>query len=269
MPTYSVQPNPDLTFKFRYQDDHVLVVLKPKGIVTSPGLGHEGDSLLNALFATHGQQLQALGKDRDFGLLHRLDKDTSGLVMVALTKDAYDKLRDVFEQRDLAKYYWAVTKNRPSGDMGVIRKPILEYEGRVKGDHRLKKLARISAAGKPAVTAWRVIDSSHQATLLECRAVTGRLHQLRVHLDSINCTILGDEFYGPANLRNVSSRLALHAHRITFPHPTTGERIDVKTPWPQDLKGLLKTMKLKRPDIEGPGGTGVLPVQGDTPDDDL
>jgi 23S rRNA pseudouridine1911/1915/1917 synthase len=249
MPQFTIQPNPDVTFKARYQDDHVIVVQKPPHVVTSPGLGHESDSLLNALFATHGQQLQALGKARDFGLLHRLDKDTSGLVMIALTKDAYDNLRAVFEQRDVAKYYWAVTKNRPNGDMGVIRKPLIEYEGKVKGDSRNKKLARISAAGKPAVTAWRVIDSSHQATLLECRAVTGRLHQLRVHLDSINCPILGDEFYGPSNLRRVSPRLALHAHRITFPHPVTGERIDVRTNWPQDLKGLLKTMKLKRPDV--------------------
>lgn len=252
MPQYSIQPNPDVTFKLRYSDDSVLVVQKPPHVVTAPGLGHEDDSLLNALFATHGQQLQALGRDRDFGLLHRLDKDTSGLVMVALTKNAYDALRAVFEQREVAKYYWAVTKNRPNGDMGVIRKPILEYEGRVKGDNRAKKLARISAAGKPAVTAWRVLDSSHNATLLECRAVTGRLHQLRVHLDSINCPILGDEFYGPANLRHVSPRLALHAHRITFPHPLTEERVDVKTSWPQDLKGLLKTMKLKRPDIDAP-----------------
>ncbi|HYE62677.1 MAG TPA: RluA family pseudouridine synthase [Phycisphaerales bacterium] len=260
MPSYSIQPNPDVTFKVRYQDEHVVVVLKPARVVTAPGLGHETDSLLNAMFALHGQQLQSLGKDRDFGLLHRLDKDTSGLVMIALTKDAYDRLRAVFEQREVAKYYWAVTKNRPNGDMGVIRKPIVEYEGRVKGDSRLKKLARVSSAGKPAVTAWRVIDSSHAATLLECRAVTGRLHQLRVHLDSINCPILGDEFYGPANLRHVSTRLALHAHRITFPHPVTGEKVDVKTSWPQDLKGLLKMMRLKRPDLEPAPGKEDAPV---------
>ena len=249
MATFSVEPNPDVTFKARYEDEHVVVINKPARIVTLPGLGHEKDSLLNGLFAAYGPKLQKLGKARDFGMLHRLDKDTSGLVMLALTPAAYDALREVFEQREVAKYYWAVTRNRPNGDSGVIRKPLIEYEGRVKGDSRPKKLARISSAGKPAVTAWRVVQSSDKATLLECRAVTGRLHQLRVHLDSINCPILGDEFYGPANLRHVSTRLALHAHRITFPHPITGVRTDVRAPWPQDLKGLLKTMGLKRPDL--------------------
>lgn len=260
MANLSVEPNPQVTFKVRYEDEHVLVINKPARTVTTPGLGHEHDSLLNGLFAAYGPRLQKLGKARDFGLLHRLDKDTSGLVMLALTPSAYDSLREVFEQREVAKYYWAVTRNRPNGDSGVIRKPLLEYEGRVKGDSRLKKLARVSGAGKPAVTAWRIVQSSDKATLLECRAVTGRLHQLRVHLDSINCPILGDEFYGPANLRRVSPRLALHAHRITFPHPITGVRTDVRAPWPQDLKGLLRTMGLKRPDLSPPdAGTEASP----------
>ena len=230
MANLSVEPNPTVTYKVRYEDEHVLVVNKPARTVTAPGLGHEKDSLLNGLFATYGPRLQKLGKSRDFGLLHRLDKDTSGLLMLALTPAAYDALREVFEQREVAKYYWAVTKNRPHGDTGVIRKPLLEYEGRVKGDTRPKKLARISGAGKPAVTAWRVVQANDKATLLECRAVTGRLHQLRVHLESINCPILGDEFYGPVSLRHVSPRLALHAHRITFPHPITGERTDGTLP---------------------------------------
>ncbi len=251
--TYTVEPNERVTFKVRYEDDDVVVVLKPPKIVTLPGLGHETDSLLNGLFAKYGAKLQNLGKGRDFGLLHRLDRDTSGLVMVALRGRAYDKLREIFEQREVSKYYWAVVKGRPKGENGVIRKPLIEYEGKVAKDPRVKKLARVSSAGKPAVTAWRVLDSGVAGSLLECRPITGRLHQVRVHLDSIGCPILGDEFYGPAGVRTAAPRLALHAHRLVFPHPETGVKIDVKTSWPGDLRGVLRRLGLKRPDLQDAG----------------
>src|SRR5436190_18544151 len=164
--TYTVEPNERVTFKVRYEDEDVVVVNKPAKIVTLPGLGHETDSLLNGLFAHYGPKLQNLGKARDFGLLHRLDRDTSGLVILALRARAYDRLREIFEQREVGKYYWAVVKGRPKGASGVIRKPILEYEGKSGKDTRTKKLARISSAGKPAVTAWRVLDSGIAASLL-------------------------------------------------------------------------------------------------------
>ncbi len=250
MARFSIDPNERVTFKVRYEDDDLLVINKPAKLVTAPGLGHEHDSLLNGLFAVYGPKLQNLGRERDFGLLHRLDRDTSGLLLVALRTNAYDTLREIFEQREVAKYYWAVTKAKPKGQSGVIRKPLAEYEGKVRGDNRLKKLSRISNAGKPAITAYRIVESGIMATLLECRAVTGRLHQLRVHLDAINCPILGDEFYAPPSLRAVSPRLALHSHRIVFPHPTTGKRIDISSPWPADLRSLLKKVGLKRPDLE-------------------
>ena len=249
MATFTIEPNERVTFKVRYEDDDLAVVNKPAHTVTLPGLGHEKDSLLNGLFSRYGPKLQNLGKVRDFGLLHRLDRETSGLVIIALRARAYDTLRGVFEQREVGKYYWAVVKGRPKGASGVIRKPILEYEGRSGKDPRRKKLARIAASGKPAVTAWRVVDSGVAASLLECRAVTGRLHQLRVHLDSIGCPIFGDELYGPASIRTAAPRLALHAHRVTLPHPETGAKLDVEAPWPADLKSLLKRLGLKRPDL--------------------
>jgi 23S rRNA pseudouridine1911/1915/1917 synthase len=249
MATFTIEPNERVTFKVRHEDDDLVVVNKPARVVTLPGLGHETDSLLNGLFARYGPRLQNLGKARDFGLLHRLDRDTSGLVILALRPRAYDRLREIFEQREVGKYYWAIVKGRPKGASGVIRKPLLEYEGRSGKDPRTKKLARISSVGKPAVTAWRVLDSGIAASLLECRAVTGRLHQLRVHLDSIGCPIFGDELYGPASIRTAAPRLALHAHRVTFPHPETGAAVDVKSSWPSDLKGLLKRLGLQRPDL--------------------
>ncbi len=250
----SVPPNPRVTFKVRYEDRDVLVVGKPAGVVTTPGLGHEHDSLLNGLFVGYGTRLQKLGKARDFGLLHRLDRETSGLVIVALTTDTYDALREAFATRDVEKYYWAVVAHAPRKASGVIRRALVEYQGKVPDDPRPKKLARISTAGKPALTAYRTLSASPMGALLECRAVTGRLHQVRVHLDSIGCPIVGDEFYGPRSARGGSRRLALHAHRLVFTHPTTGARIDVRSPWPADLRSLLKRLGLARPDLlEGEG----------------
>lgn len=249
MPTLSIEPNDRITYKVRYQDEHLLVVGKPAGVVTTPGLGHEKDSLLNGLFANLGSTLQNLGKQRDFGLLHRLDRDTSGLVIVALAPHVYDALRAAFETRSIEKFYWAVCKAAPKTPKGVIRRPIAEFDGKVPGDTRTKKLARISSAGKPALTAYRVIAATNNGALLECRAVTGRLHQVRVHLESIGCAILGDGFYATGAFRTAAPRLALHAHRIAFEHPVTGERVDVRAPWPPDLRGVLKRLGIARPDI--------------------
>jgi 23S rRNA pseudouridine1911/1915/1917 synthase len=246
----TIEPNENVTFKVRYEDEDVVVVNKPARVVTLPGLGHEKDSLLNGLFAKYGPKLQNLGKSRDFGLLHRLDRDTSGLVILALRAQAYDRLREIFEQREVGKYYWAVVRGRPKGNSGVIKRPIAEYEGKTGNDPRVKKLARISSAGKPAVTAYRLLEASAVGSVLECRAVTGRLHQIRVHLESISCPIFGDEFYGPAGIRGAAPRLALHAHRVVFPHPVTRAKVDVQSPWPSDLKGLLKRLGLRRPDLD-------------------
>lgn len=242
----SIEPNDRVTFKVRHEDRDVIVADKPAGLVTQPGRGHEGDTLLNGLFARHGVRLQQLGRDRDFGLLHRLDKQTSGLLVVALTRDAYDALREAFEQRRVRKYYWAVTGKAPNKPSGVIRRPILEEGGddSAKSSRTAPKTARVAASGKPALTAYRVIDASDRGALIECRPVTGRLHQVRVHLESIGCPILGDDLYAPRWAASVAARLALHAHRLTFAHPRTGEAIDVRSPMPRDMKSLLKKFGL-------------------------
>lgn len=260
MTQLSVEPNDQITFKVRHKDDHLLVVGKPSGVVTTPGKGHDRNSLLNGLFAQRGERLQQLGKARDFGLLHRLDRATSGLVLVALSRECYDGLREAFETRAVAKYYWAVVKQAPKKPAGVINRPLLEFTGKVPGDPRPKKLAKVAASGKPSVTAYRVLAASSSGALLECRAVTGRLHQIRVHLESIGCPVLGDDFYGPTSIRDAAPRLALHAHRIVLTHPITGERIDVRSPWPADLRALLKRMSLPRPDEQPPKSDGSEPA---------
>jgi 23S rRNA pseudouridine1911/1915/1917 synthase len=219
MTNYSIEPNERVTFKTLFEDDSVFVVIKPPGVVTQPGLGHEGDSLLNGLFARWGDRLQALGRARDFGLLHRLDRQTSGLVVGALRARVYDALREAFSKHEVRKFYWAVVRGSPKQETGVIRKPIQESAGRdagtppperrSRGDVRSRmKLARISSSGKAAVTAYRVLQAGRAASLLECRTLTGRLHQVRVHLESIGCPILGDDLYAPPAVARGAPRLA-------------------------------------------------------------
>lgn len=255
MAKLSIEPNERVTFKVMHLDEGVVVVSKAAGLVTAPGLGHEADSLLNGLFARWGPALQNLGRSRDFGLLHRLDKETSGLVVAALTTRAYDGLREAFEKREVKKFYWAVVAGRPRSNAGVIRRPLVEMMGKVPDDTRPKKLSKVSGAGKPAVTAYRVLEASPHGTLLECRAVTGRLHQVRVHLASIRCPILGDGFYGTRGAAEAAPRLALHAHRVAFVHPLTGATVDVRSGWPPDLRGLLRRLGLKRPEVGAASGT--------------
>ncbi|MEX2219787.1 MAG: RluA family pseudouridine synthase [Phycisphaerales bacterium] len=256
----SIKPNDRVTFKVRHEDDDLAVIDKPAGVVTQPGKGHEHDSLLNGLFGRYGARLQNLGNARDFGLLHRLDRATSGLVLIALRPRAYDALRQAFARRQVRKFYWAITGRTPSKPSGVIRRPILEVEDE-------KKTGRVAASGKPALTAYRVLQAStvgqREAALIECRPVTGRLHQVRLHLESIGCPILGDDLYGPRSRVRAAPRLALHAHRLAFTHPGTGETVDVSSPFPKDLASLLRRLGMTRPDAGPASVKGGHEVGGD------
>ncbi|MDX9912229.1 MAG: RluA family pseudouridine synthase [Phycisphaerales bacterium] len=246
MSVRSVEPNERVRVRVLFEDEHLMVVRKPARVVTQPGVGHERDALLNGLFATHANALQALGAKRDFGLVHRLDRDTSGVLVVALRPEAYDALRAQFASRRVRKFYWAIVRKAPREATGVLRMPIEEYLERSTKYTNVKR-ARIAPAGKPALTAYRVLEASDIAASIEARPVTGRLHQVRVHMDAIGCAILGDDLYGPRGVKEASPRLALHAHRIVLAHPATGETIDVSSPWPDDLRRLPATYGLARP----------------------
>lgn len=261
----SIEPNPRVTFAVHYEDAALAIIEKPTRVPTQPGRGHQTDTLLNGLFARWGNQLQNLGKSRDFGLLHRLDRETSGLLVVALRPAAYDKLRDDFAARKVRKFYWAVCAKPPRKPMGVIRMPIIETPGVGKASGM--KLARITraGAGKPAVTAYRVLEANEHAVLIEARPVTGRLHQVRLHLNAIGCPILGDTIYGPRGVHGAAPRLALHAHRLALTHPATGETIDVHTDWPKDLRKLLKQVRLG---AVAPAAKAAESVDHDDPADD-
>ncbi|MHA7812521.1 MAG: RluA family pseudouridine synthase [Phycisphaerales bacterium] len=246
-PRGQIQANDRVTYGVRYQDDDLLVVEKPPRVVTQPGVGHEHDTLLNGLFAGFGDRLQQLGVARDFGLVHRLDRETSGLLVVALSARGYDAMRGLFESRDVSKYYWAICHKAPKDPQGVIKKPIAE-EVKRKDRYTSIKFAKISSQGKPAVTAYRVLSSSELGAVIEARPVSGRLHQVRVHLDLIGSAVLGDPQYGPQLVRKASPRLALHAHRLVFEHPLSGEKLDISTRFPRDLKSTLRKLRLPSPD---------------------
>lgn len=261
MATFSIEPSERVPFRIRFEDEHLLVVEKPAGVPTQPGRGHSTDTLMNGVFARHGPRLQKLGKARDFGLLHRLDRQTSGLVVIGIEPASYDALREQFAARAVRKFYWALVKGEPRTPQGVIRKPILETGGG-DGDpadamHRPKR-ARISPAGKPAVTAYRVLQSASGASLLECRPVTGRLHQVRIHLAAVHHPILGDDVYARGPARDVAPRLALHAHRLAFTHPVTGATIDIRMGWPRDLRATLNRLGLAIPAASAPSGPGPV-----------
>lgn len=240
---YSVAPNPDVPFTIRWQDDTLLVVEKPARVVTQPGKKHEHDSLLNGLFCEFGNALQNMGGDRGWGLLHRLDKDTSGLVIVAMRPRAYAGLREQFEQRRIKKRYWAIVNGVPKPAQGVIQKPIAEVVG-------ARKRAVIRRDGKPSITAYRVLQTMGGVSLIEARPKTGRLHQIRVHMSEMGCPILGDAMYGGSKPSPDVARLCLHAAELSFVHPETMQRIIVQAPWPKDLRKTLSRFGLKDPDFE-------------------
>ncbi len=245
----SVAPNPRIPCRVVHQDPDLLVVLKPAGVVTQPGVDHLEDTLLNFAFAHHGAALQALGKARDYGLLHRLDRPTSGLVLVGLTRAGYDGLRAQFEARTIRKTYVAAVHGAPRRREGTVREPIRETRrgGRkraVVGPHR---------HARPAVTSWKTLASARGLTLLECRIETGRLHQIRAHLAHLGCPVLGDREYGlrdatdKAFARATRKAIFLHAGGLGFVHPTTAARLTIHAPLPPKHRAFLDEAGLATP----------------------
>lgn len=251
----SIEPNERVTFGVIHEDPSLVVVHKPAGVVTTPGVGHEHDTLANGLFARWGNVLQNLGRERDFGMLHRLDRETSGLVAVAKTKDRYEELRTAFAERRVKKFYYALCHKPPREASGVIKRAIIE-DVRKRDKYTSVSTARISRAGKAAATAYRVIQASETACLIEARPITGRLHQVRVHLASIGAGILGDELYGPNRTSNASRRLALHAHRLVLPEGDDADAIDVRANLPRDLRRLLIRHHIDVPGAPAKAGSG-------------
>ncbi len=225
-----------------HEDDDVIVLNKPAGLVVHPAPGHLDGTLVNALLA-HCPSLSGVGGVARPGLVHRLDRDTSGVMVVAKSQRAMDALTKAFASRTgLAKTYLAVVHGAPSPREGRIENLI----GRSPRDR--KKMAVVERNGKPAVTDYRVVgaggDRPGGTSLVECRILTGRTHQIRVHLASIGCPVAGDEDYGRAALdRRLDpppARQLLHAWKLALRHPATGEALEFTAPPPPEFERFLR-----------------------------
>ncbi len=226
-----------------YEDAHVLVIDKPAGIVVHPGAGHARGTLAAAVLA-HAPSTAGVGGPRRPGIVHRLDKDTSGLLVVAKSREAYDSLVEQLVRRTVTRKYLAVVHGRVRADAGVIDRPI----GRHPHD-RVKMAVRPAGRGKRAVTRYRVLERLADFTLVEASLETGRTHQIRVHMASLGHPVAGDLVYGgrrPPPLPVVVEGLALHAAALAFVHPATGERLEFASPLPARMERLLSHVRPSR-----------------------
>ena len=212
-----------------YEDEHLLVVDKPAGMPVHPGVGHPDSTLLNAVLGLDSA-IGSVGGTMRPGLVHRLDKDTSGLILVAKTDQSHERLSAQFKDRSVRKRYLALVTGHPEPADAIIDAPV----GR--DPYNRKKMAIVDD-GRPASTLYRTIEGYRGCAFLDVRPKTGRTHQIRVHFASIGHPLIGDETYGRADPR--IKRHFLHAASLEFEHPATGEMRRVESPLPQDLKALL------------------------------
>lgn len=233
-PPVPAVPEPeDIPLDVVYEDDDIVVVNKPAGLVVHPAPGHGAGTLVNALLH-HCPNLSGIGGVARPGIVHRLDQDTSGLIVVAKSQPAMDGLVKAFaSHRNVEKTYLAVCHGRPRLDAGRIENLI----GRHPVDR--KRMAIVERNGKVAITNWRVRAAGVRTSLLECRIETGRTHQIRVHLASLGCPIIGDRVYGKGALDRrfdpVPARQMLHAWRLALWHPVRNERMSFEAPVPPDM----------------------------------
>ena len=213
----------DIPLEILYQDEHLAVVVKPCGMVVHPAAGNDDGTLVNALLF-HLDSLSGIGGEMRPGIVHRLDKDTSGLMLVAKDDATHAALSQQLSARQMEKHYRAIVFGRMKEPDGVIEKPI----GRSKTDR--KKMA-VDENGRWAKTEWKVLKEYPDRTLLDVHIITGRTHQIRVHMASIGHPVLGDPLYGHKRMPD-APRLMLHAYSLEFTHPATGERMRFTAPCP-------------------------------------
>ena len=245
------RPEPQaIPFTILFEDADLIVLDKPAGLVVHPAPGNQDGTLVNALLAHCGDTLPGIGGERRPGIVHRLDKDTSGVMVVAKSETALTVLSAAFAARDLDRAYAALCWGVPAPVVGAI-------EGAIGRDPRdRKRMTVVTRGGKPALTRYRVTKAwGIAASLIECRLATGRTHQIRVHLAHRSHPVVGDPLYlrrTPAVARTLREpartelldfpRQALHAARLGFAHPRTGEPLSFETPLPKEMAELLRAL---------------------------
>ena len=235
----------DIALTIAYEDEHLIVVDKPAGLVVHPAAGNLDGTLVNALLHHCRGQLSGIGGVARPGIVHRIDKDTSGLLVVAKTDAAHEGLAAQFADHSIERAYLAIVGGLPTPVAGTIRGAI------ARSSHDRKKMALVEdGRGKHAVTHYKLLERLDSAALVECRLETGRTHQVRVHMASIGHPLLGDPVYGrtPSRLRPLLNQLhfhrqALHAAVLGFIHPVTGAAIRLESMLPADMAGLLVELR--------------------------
>ena len=219
-----------------YEDDDVVVVNKPRGMVVHPAPGHPDGTLVNALLYHCGDTLSGVGGEKRPGIVHRIDKDTSGLIIAAKNDSAHLALSAQLSDHSLCREYEAVVRGRLREDTGTVDAPI----GRHPTDR--KRMAVTQKAARNAVTHWEVIARYPGYTHVRCRLETGRTHQIRVHMAYIGHPLLGDFTYGAPSPDKGLEGQCLHARRLRFVHPTSGEPVELETPLPDYFLEVLKKL---------------------------
>ena len=227
----------DIPLDVVYEDSDVIVVNKPKGLVVHPAPGHPDGTLVNALLHHCGDSLSGIGGELRPGIVHRIDRDTSGLIIAAKNDKAHLALAEQLQDHSLARVYEAVAVGSFREDSGTVDAPI----GRHPVDR--KKMAIEPRNGRPAVTHWRVLARYPGHTHVECRLETGRTHQIRVHLASIGHPLLGDTVYGSKKPYPGLAGQCLHARKLIFRHPRTGERVELECPLPDWFQEVLDKLE--------------------------
>ena len=226
---------PELELDVLYEDEAILIVDKAPGRVVHPAAGHAADTLVNALLARYPDLAKTFDGLRP-GIVHRLDRDTSGVIIIARTMEAAEHLSAAFAARTVDKVYLALARGQINPPAGVIDAPIAR-------DPKRRQRMAVVPDGRPSRTTYRVLDMSGDVTLVELRPASGRTHQLRVHLKAIGHPVLGDSVYGRSDRR--IDRTALHAWRIGFDHPLTGKRVTFEAPVPSDLLVAIEALGLR------------------------
>jgi 23S rRNA pseudouridine1911/1915/1917 synthase len=228
----------DIPLDIVYEDDTLLLVNKPAGMVVHPGPGHTRGTLVNAVLA-HCPQTASVGGPERAGIVHRLDKDTSGLILIAKDEETRAALQRQFKRRQVAKTYLALVEDQVQPREGVIEVPV----GR---DKRQRKRMAVVRRGREARTVYRAIEYFGDHTLLEVRPYTGRTHQVRLHLAWLGYPVVGDAVYGRRRQRLLPERHFLHAARLRFTHPATGKEVEFEAPLPSELAAVLEQLRRSR-----------------------
>ena len=227
-----------------YEDADIIVINKPKGMVVHPAPGNMTGTLVSALLYHCGESLSGIGGVQRPGIVHRIDKDTTGLLVVAKNDAAHRSLSEQIAVHSAYRRYMAICVGSPREDAGTVDAPI----GRHPVDRKRMAIVRDGRA-REAVTHWTVKERFHGMSLVECKLETGRTHQIRVHMASIGHPVLGDEIYGGDKCRAAKEHAkfitgqALHAYRLELDHPRTGERMSFEAPLPADMAHLIEIFR--------------------------